>query len=134
MAHRLCAICSEYDKPPRKVASTFGAAFLFTHTQMVTSRDSVSDILTRMELFELFVTFIGVLMSLGYYPQAYKIWKNKSSANISIPTFTIFSVGTLTWFIYGILISDMPIVFSFGLGVVGSWLVLILSIIFRIKR
>lgn len=84
-----------------------------------------------MKLFELFVTGIGILMSLGYYPQAYKIWKHKSSENISIPTFTIFSFGTLTWFIYGISIRDLPIIFSFGLGVIGSWMILILSIYFK---
>jgi len=67
-------------------------------------------------------------MSLGYYPQAYKIWKNKSAADISIPAFIIFSLGTLTWFIYGITISDIPIIVSFILGVIGSWTVLFLSI------
>jgi len=81
-----------------------------------------------MYIFKIFVTIMGIVMSLGYYPQAYKIWKNKSAADISIPAFIIFSLGTLTWFIYGITISDIPIIVSFILGVIGSWTVLFLSI------
>jgi len=84
-----------------------------------------------MEIFKTFVTIMGIVMSLGYFPQAYKIWKNKSSATISIPSFIIFSIGTFTWFIYGIIIGDFPIITVFGLGVIGSWLILFLSIFYR---
>ncbi len=70
-------------------------------------------------------------MSLGYYPQAYKIWKTKSSKDISIPAFIIFSSGTTTWFVYGLVIKDFPIIVGFVLGVIGSLSVLILSIKFR---
>ncbi len=76
---------------------------------------------------------MGVVMSLGYYPQAYKVWKNKSAADISIPAFAIFSLGTVTWLIYGLVMHDFPIVISFVLGVIGSWSVLILSIIYKKK-
>jgi MtN3 and saliva related transmembrane protein len=84
-----------------------------------------------MEVFQIFVTIMGVVMSLGYYPQAYTIWKNKSAANISIPAFIIFSLGTLTWFIYGIVLNDRPIIISFALGVIGSWAVFILALIYK---
>lgn len=76
---------------------------------------------------------MGIVMSLGYYPQAYKIWKNKTAVNISIPAFVIFSLGTLTWFIYGIIMGDKPIILSFALGVVGAWAVLILTLIYKNK-
>ncbi len=84
-----------------------------------------------MDVFRIFVTIMGVVMSLGYYPQAYKIWKNKSAADISLPAFIIFSLGTLTWLIYGIVIHDNPIIISFVLGVIGAWAVMILSFIYK---
>lgn len=76
-------------------------------------------------------TITGVLMSLGYYPQAWKIWRAKSAKNISIPAFIIFSAGTASWLAYGIFLNDVTIILSFGLGVVGSWTILILSFIYR---
>lgn len=85
-------------------------------------------------ILELLASIMGILMSLGYYPQAYKIIKNKSSKNISLISYTLFSLGTLTWFIYGLSINSLPIIISFSLGVIGSWLVLILSIIYRKKK
>ncbi len=84
-----------------------------------------------MSLFKTFVTIMGIVMSLGYFPQAHKIWRNKSSATISIPSFIIFSVGTFTWFVYGLIIHDVPIILGFGLGVVGSWMILFLSVLYR---
>jgi len=85
----------------------------------------------NMHIFQTFVTIMGSVMSLGYFPQAYRIWKNKSSVDISLPTYFIFSIGTLTWLIYGILLKDPTIIFGFVIGVVGSWLVLGLSIFYR---
>ncbi|MFH1503686.1 MAG: SemiSWEET family transporter [Candidatus Diapherotrites archaeon] len=79
-------------------------------------------------------TIMGIVMSLGYFPQAYKVYKNKSSKDISLLAFVIFSLGTLTWFIYGLTIKDIPIILGFVLGVIGSWLVLVLSIIYRKRR
>lgn len=87
-----------------------------------------------MKIFQAFVTIMGTVMSLGYFPQLYKIWKSKSSENISIPTFVIFSIGTLTWLIYGILINDPTIIFGFVIGVIGSWSVLILTIKYKNKQ
>lgn len=88
----------------------------------------------NMKIFDIFVTIMGVVMSLGYFPQAYKIWKDKSSSNISIPAFIIFSVGTLTWFIYGIVLKDTTIILGFTLGVIGSWAVLFLTLYYKREK
>ena len=87
-----------------------------------------------ISFIKVFATIMGVIMSLGYFPQAYKVYKNKSSRDISITAFVIFSLGTLTWFIYGLVFRDIPIILGFVLGVIGSWLVLILSLIYKKKR
>ncbi len=87
-----------------------------------------------IKFIKIAATIMGVIMSLGYFPQAYKVYKNKSSKDISLLAFVIFSLGTLTWFIYGLTIKDIPIILGFILGVIGSWLVLILSIIYRKRK
>ncbi|OGZ49649.1 MAG: hypothetical protein A3C84_03165 [Candidatus Ryanbacteria bacterium RIFCSPHIGHO2_02_FULL_48_12] len=85
-------------------------------------------------MFEIFVTIMGVVMSLGYYPQAYKIYTNKSAQDISLSMYVIMAVGTCTWFLYGIYLRDWIIVSGFALGVLGSWLVLGLSIYYKMKE
>lgn len=73
------------------------------------------------------------MMSLGYYPQAFKIWKLKSAKEISLINYLILSVGTVIWLLYGIVIKDWVIIISFGVSVLGSWLVLFLTMHFRRK-
>ena len=84
-------------------------------------------------IFEYIVSILGILMSVGYYPQAYTIWKKKSSKNVSIISYVIFVLGTSTWTLYGIYLNNWTIFWSFIFGVVGSWLTLILIIIYRKK-
>ena len=77
---------------------------------------------------------MGVLMSIGYYPQAYKIYKTKSSRGVSLLTFGIFGIGTLTWTIYGFYTNDWTIIWGFVVGVIGSWLVIGLTLFYRNKN
>lgn len=84
-----------------------------------------------MNWFEIIVSVAGVIFSLGYFPQAYKIWKNKSSKNISTITFLIFSICATIWLIYGFVINSITIILGFVFGVIGAWLVFILSIVYR---
>ncbi|MGV8141031.1 MAG: SemiSWEET family transporter [Candidatus Woesearchaeota archaeon] len=79
-------------------------------------------------ILEILTTVMGIVMSLAYFPQAYKIFKNKSSESISIISYCIFALGTSTWLVYGILTKSWIIILSFIPGVIGSWLVLILTV------
>jgi MtN3 and saliva related transmembrane protein len=82
-------------------------------------------------ILEFLTTIMGILMSLAYFPQAYKMFRNKSAKNISIISYSIFALGTALWIIYGIVISSWVIILSFVPGVIGSWLVLILTFIYH---
>ena len=82
-------------------------------------------------LIPYFAAVFGVVMSLGYYPQAWRLWKSKSSTDISIPSFVIFSIGTFVWSLYGFYLHDWVIVASFVIGVIGSWTVLVLALLYR---
>lgn len=73
-------------------------------------------------------------MSCGYYPQAYAIWKRKSAGDISLVSYFIFVIGTITWTIYGFYKQDAAIIWSFVIGAVGSALVLTLTLYYRNKN
>lgn len=86
-----------------------------------------------MNTIELLTTVFGVLMSVGHFPQAYTIWKNKSGANVSLLTYGVFAIGTTIWLIYGVSKMEIPIIASYAPGVIGSWLVVILKLIYTKK-
>ncbi|MBU4480245.1 hypothetical protein KKG48_02270 [Patescibacteria group bacterium] len=85
-------------------------------------------------MLEIFTTIMGVMMSLGYYPQAYKIYKTKSAKDVSLSTFLIFGIGTVTWTIYGFYTKDLTIILGFLVGVFGSWLVVGLYLFYKNKN
>jgi uncharacterized protein with PQ loop repeat len=85
-------------------------------------------------LLQIATVIVGTMMSLAYFPQAYQIYKNKSGFNISIPTFLLFGIGTLLWTVYGISIGDWILIVSFLPGVIGSWLILFLTVRYRHKK
>ncbi|MFZ2523293.1 MAG: SemiSWEET family transporter [Minisyncoccia bacterium] len=84
-----------------------------------------------MKTFQIVTTIVGITMSLGYYPQAYKIWKLKSAKEISLINYLILGVGTTVWFIYGYVLKDLVIMTSFIFGVIGSWLMIFLVLKYR---
>jgi len=85
-------------------------------------------------IIDIIASIMGILMSLGYYPQAYKILRHKSARSVSVLSYVIFGIGTVTWLVYGILIHSLTIILSFALGAIGSWLVLILIMIYGRKK
>jgi MtN3 and saliva related transmembrane protein len=92
-----------------------------------------SGILHKMEniVLSTAATIVGMMMSIGHFPQAYKIWKRKSAKDISLITASIFAVGDWIWLAYGISIMAWPVIISFSIGVVAASSVLILALKYR---
>ena len=60
------------------------------------------------------VTLIGfgaaLLTTLAFLPQAIKVWRTRSTKDISLLTFIAFCVGVVLWLSYGILTQDLPLI------------------------
>lgn len=54
----------------------------------------------------------GILCALSFLPQVIKIFRSKNTKDISLLMFSMFSVGVFLWFIYGLLINDMPVIIT----------------------
>jgi len=63
-----------------------------------------------------YVTIIGfigaTLTTSSLVPQVIKIWKTKSTNDISLWMFVLFGIGILFWFTYGILLKAWPIIIA----------------------
>ncbi len=87
--------------------------------------------LSGIVILAIATTVVGTAMSLSYFIQAAKIMKTKSVEDLSIIMFSVFAVGVTLWLIYGILISNMPIIIANAVGVLGNYLVLGLILRYR---
>jgi MtN3 and saliva related transmembrane protein len=48
--------------------------------------------------------------TVAFLPQVIKTWTTRSTKDVSLGMFLIFSTGTLLWLIYGLLIGDVPLI------------------------
>jgi len=60
------------------------------------------------------VTLLGfgaaLLTTLAFLPQAIKVWRTRTTTDISLLTFLTFCAGIILWLSYGILTSDLPLI------------------------
>ncbi|MBW2982730.1 hypothetical protein KY327_00330 [Candidatus Woesearchaeota archaeon] len=84
-----------------------------------------------LAVLEVVASVFGVLMSFGHWLQAWRLWQRKSSHDVSLWTYVIFSLGTSVWLAYGLVLGAWPIIIGFGFGVGGSVLSLILILKYR---
>ena len=84
---------------------------------------------------EYYIEFIGFLAAfcttIAFIPQALKVWKTRSTKDISLMMFVIFSFGVLSWLVYGLLIFNLPIIVANVITLTLSIYILINKIIFK---
>ncbi|HXX87209.1 MAG TPA: SemiSWEET transporter [Candidatus Acidoferrum sp.] len=80
-----------------------------------------------------FVTVLGLsagtLTVIAFFPQLLKVWRTKSTRDISLGMFSIFCAGVLLWFVYGLVIDDLPIIIANFLTFVQALII----VMFKIK-
>ncbi len=62
-------------------------------------------------------TIAAILTTSAMMPQAWKIFKTNEVTQLSLRTFTMATIGTFLWLIYGILILDTIIIWANAIGV-----------------
>lgn len=68
------------------------------------------------------------LTTMAFIPQAYQSWKTRDLSGISLPMYSLFSLGVFFWLIYGITITSWPIIIANTITFVLSCIVLLLKI------
>lgn len=60
------------------------------------------------------ITVLGLaaafLTTISQLPQALKTIKTKHTADISLTTYLVLTIGVLVWLVYGLLVSDVPLI------------------------
>ncbi len=82
-----------------------------------------------------FLKYIGFIAAFcttfAFLPQAVKVWKTKSTKDISLYMFIIFTTGVFSWLMYGIIISDLPIILANAVTLILSIFILIYKLKYK---
>ncbi len=52
----------------------------------------------------------GTLTTLAFVPQVWRVWKTKSTRDISLSMYLVFTAGVAFWLAYGLLLGAWPII------------------------
>jgi MtN3 and saliva related transmembrane protein len=75
----------------------------------------------------------GSISAITFLPQVIKTWKTKSAGDISLLMFTFATISVLMWLAYGIILRDIPIIYTNSLVLICSLIMLYFKFRFRKK-
>jgi MtN3 and saliva related transmembrane protein len=64
------------------------------------------------------ITFIGLAAAFcttaAFLPQVIQTWRTRSTKDLSLPMFAVFTTGIFLWLVYGAIIRDVPLIAANG--------------------
>ena len=73
----------------------------------------------------------GTLTTIAFLPQVLKVWITKSTKDISLIMFVIFTIGVMLWLIYGIIIGNFSLIIANAITLALSASILSAKLIFK---
>jgi MtN3 and saliva related transmembrane protein len=70
----------------------------------------------------------GVCTTVAFFPQIWRIWKTRSTKDISLGMYIVFISGILLWLIYGALIGSLPLMIANSLTLILSVFILLMKL------
>lgn len=84
-----------------------------------------------MEPTNLLGIVAGTLTTIAFVPQVVRIWRTRSTHDISLSMFCIFSLGVVCWLCYGIALGSWPIILANLVTLVLSLTVLYFKLVYK---
>ncbi|MDO8813211.1 MAG: SemiSWEET transporter [Gallionella sp.] len=72
----------------------------------------------------------ATLTTTAFIPQAWKVWRTRHTADISLGMYALFTLGVAMWLIYGILLESWPIIIANCITLLLAGLVLVMKLKF----
>jgi MtN3 and saliva related transmembrane protein len=77
-----------------------------------------------MTILAALAILFGVIGGVANFHQAWRVFRRKSSKDISIITYSLIFSGCIVWILYGFEIGDFPITLANSLGAIATGLVI----------
>lgn len=74
---------------------------------------------------------VCICTMISYFPQIWKLIRTKKSEDISASSWVLYSVSSLSYFIYTLIQQDLMLIASGGLEFILNFTVLILTLFYR---
>jgi MtN3 and saliva related transmembrane protein len=82
-----------------------------------------------------YTTIIGFMAAaltvIAFFPQLMKVWRTRSTKDISLGMFSIFCGGVFLWLVYGILTQDPPVSIANFLIFVQAFIILMFKVRYK---
>jgi len=66
-----------------------------------------------MDTFSSIIGFIAAtLTTISFVPQVIKIWRSRSTHDVSLGMYALFTLGIAMWLAYGLLIYSWPVILA----------------------
>jgi MtN3 and saliva related transmembrane protein len=81
------------------------------------------------------ITIIGLIAAafttVSLFPQLIKVWKTKSTKDISTGMFLLYCGGVLLWFVYGVFRNDLAIILANSLAFIQAIVILMFKVKYK---
>ena len=67
----------------------------------------------------------AALTVIAFLPQLMRVWRTKQTKDLSLGTYSIFSVGIFLWIMYGVLTNDLPVSIANILIFIQAFIILV---------
>ena len=85
-----------------------------------------------INIFSQYTSLVGsiaaVFTTVAFIPQAYHSYKTRDLSGVSLPMYSMFTLGVALWLAYGWLLADWPLIISNAITLALSLLILILKL------
>ena len=65
-----------------------------------------------MTLTDFLGLLAGTLTTLAFVPQVWRVWRTRSTSDISMPMYAVFTSGTVAWLVYGMALGALPVILA----------------------
>lgn len=73
----------------------------------------------------------GILVVISLLPQAIKSWKTKSTQDISLWRYIIYTIGLILWIVYAVIVKNGPVAAMNSVGLLLALFILCLKLKYK---
>lgn len=84
-----------------------------------------------MELMTVIGYAAATLTTISFVPQVMQVLKTRSTKDVSLGMYSLFTLGVALWFVYGLMIQAWPVIVANAITLLLAGAVLVMKLIYK---